>query len=595
MISRQIINQYILTKLKEGVLDPGIAVEIVKELNKVQAYTEDIAVIGMSCLYPEATTPEEFWSCIAAGKEMICNYPKERANDTGIFAKYTAAFLKNIGDFDARFFNISPREAKTMHPAQRLFLEQSWKAMEDAGYCSPSMEKSSVGVFLGIDHSHQLEYVNNEKGQEMFYMVGDMTSILASRISYVLNLCGPSMVIDTACSSGLVSIHEACQSIRNGDCEMAIAGGLNLIGGIVPTKMDGFESKTGRIGSFDKHTTGAVWGEGIALVVLKKLSEAQRDNDHIYAVIKGSAINNDGKTSGITAPGAETFANVVVKAWERANINPEDISYIVANAMGTALGDPIEIKALKSAFERYTKRKQFCAIGSVKPNLGHSVGMSGVSSLLTAIMAMKHRKIPPNINFLEPNPFIGFQNSPVYLNDILRDWIPTNGRMIVGINSIGFSRTNVHIVLEEAPQKETTPSVTDLGEVFVLSAKSIDTLREYATIYADYLKDCDDSLVNICYTAAIGRYHMKHRLALYVHSKDELRELLITFAQNKPVVGKALDEDICKRFTSGENINWKKHYGTRNCRRISLPTYPFVHTHFWLSYDEQPVGLMKNE
>lgn len=630
MMNKNEMNQYILNKLKDGTLDPNISIEIIKALNEYKVFEDDIAIIGMSCKYPNAETPEEFWSLISNGKEIVSSFPEERARDTGIYTDYSAGFMEHIGDFDAKFFKISPREAKTMHPAQRIFLEESWKALEDAGYCSPDIEEAPVGVYLGIDHSNQLEYANKEKSQDMLYTVGNMTSILASRISYILNLCGPSMVIDAACSSGLVCVHQACYAIKNGDCDMAIAGGLNIIGGIVPTKMDGLESDTGKVGVFDKHAQGTVWGEGIAMVVLKPLRVALNDNDYIYAVIKGSAINNDGSTSGITAPSADTMSEVIDKAWQRAKINPENISYIVAHAMGTVLGDPIETKALKMAFERYTSRKQFCAIGSVKSNMGHGVSVSGVSSLLTAILAMKNRKIPPNINFEEPNPFIQFQNTPLYLNDCLREWKPNGEKLLVGVDSIGFSRTNVHVILEEAPRLIIDAKRRKFYNVFVVSAKTEAALDMYIEKYIKFLDKYEIDIGDLCYSAAIGRFHFECRMAIIAKSQEELKMKLKealghdnvknvyrgyykkssktddNISEIKVLNQKAKIEiqkvscnadlgKLCEMYVKGALVPWKEIYNDMIYHKITLPTYPFQHNHFWISLEEQPIGLSKIE
>jgi acyl transferase domain-containing protein len=360
---------------------------------------EDIAIIGMSCRFPHAENYNEYWDNLAHKVNVIGSFPEERRQDMGLSSmSLKAGWLQHIGDFDPGFFKISPREAITMHPQQRIFLEESWRCLEDAGYCGSDIQGSATGVFLGVDHSYPMPYKDADAVHNLLDMTGSMSSVMASRIAFVLDLRGPNMVIDTACSSGLVAVHQACQAIHNGEATMALAGGVHLLT-VTEADFDGVESQSGVVAAFDRNSSGTVWGEGFGLVLLKPAAAALADRDHIYAIIKGSAVNNDGRTSGITAPSAPTQAEVVEAAWKASGIDPERISYIEAHATGTVLGDPIEMDGLRTAFESVTDRKQFCAVGSVKPNLGHGVSSAAMASLIKVLLAMREHELPPNINF----------------------------------------------------------------------------------------------------------------------------------------------------------------------------------------------------
>ncbi|OYP02672.1 hypothetical protein CG709_10570, partial [Lachnotalea glycerini] len=312
----------------------------------------------------------------------------------------------------------------------------------------------NTGGFVGMDHTAKIKitYLNLVEEVDLLAATGSWTGMLASRLSYLFNLNGPSEVIDTACSSGLVCVHEACKALKNGECDMAIAGGINLIlNPSVDGILDSIQSGDISIRSFDRYANGTVWGEGVASVVLKTLDKAIEDRDNIYAVIKGSAVNNDGASNGITAPNALAQEDVITKAWKAANIDPRTISYIESHGTGTLLGDPIEIKGITNAFKRYTEDKQFCAIGCVKPNIGHTVAASGIAALIKVVLSMKNNVIPATINFDEPNKFINFCESPLYVNDRARSWEKAEQPRRAGIDAFGFSGTNCHVVIEEAP------------------------------------------------------------------------------------------------------------------------------------------------
>ncbi|MCX7920814.1 MAG: type I polyketide synthase [Clostridia bacterium] len=643
--------------IEEQKIAPKDAMLVFKELQSNEKYLEDdIAVIGMSGRLPKAKNPEEYWRNLKAGVNCISKLPEDRKEDIeSLFNKEqkknvtysSGGYMNEIDKFDASFFRISPKEAKYMEPEQRLFLETVWEAIEDAGY-SGMIYGTKTGIYVGHDHvsgSIYRKYTGGMDNEDTLALTGTYPSILPSRISYILNLQGPSLVIDTACSSGLVAVHEACQAIKNKECDMAIAGGVNLL--LWPVKFKSFkmvETNNDIVKTFDKNSSGTVWGEGVCAFILKPLSKALEDRDNIHAVIKGSAINNDGISSGITAPNAEAQENVIVKAWEDAKINPETISYIETHGTGTVLGDPIEIKALKNAFSRYTDKRQFCAIGSLKPSTGHLVGASGTASLMKVIMALKNREIPATINFEEPNPYINFCDSQLFVNDRLRKWETDGCPRRSGISSFGFSGTNCHMIIEEAPEAaKKQNSDNEKSYVLVLSAKSSNALGDLVELYNGYLDGSNESLEDICFTACTGREHYEHRIAFIVKEKqellkkirlirgkrfDEIKEKGIYFGAYKLVNrhrdGKAdgelteaekqslsetantkikemlenktdreaMLELLCNYYIQGADIDWHRLlYAGQSSRRVSLPVYPFEKIRFWF----EPILNKDNE
>lgn len=638
--NKELINKYILEGVKNGSFDKEISLMILKEINQIkQSHKEDIAIIGIACKFPCADNAKEYWYNIKNGAEVIRNFPENRAKDLGNTINMKAGWLENIAEFDAGFFRISPKEAISMHPSQRLFLETAWEVIEDAGYANDKINGSKTGVYVGIDHTYQMEYNKMTDEQDLLVMTGSMTSVLASRIAYVLNLRGPNLVVDTACSSGLVATHLACKALKNKECTTAIAGGINLIRKI-NANFDGVESTDGRLSAFDKNSKGTVWGEGVGFVMLKPLEQALKDKDNIYGVIKGSAINNDGATNGITAPSAETQAEVIVSAWEDAGINPETITYMEAHATGTVLGDPIEVKGIKTAFEKYTDAKQFCGIGSVKPNIGHGVSAAAISSLLKVILALKNKQLPPNINFAQPNPFIEFLNSPLYVNDRLKKWDAGNNPRRAGVSSFGFSRTNCHMILEEAPTSgDVNGKKVKKPHIFTISARSENALNEYLKKYNSFVDECNEAeLEDICFTANTGRMHYNYRLVIISKDKEDFIQNVkminsvslenlndenvfygehrivpenikqnvhgeITQIQKKEMSKSAVlklaqlqgddqehylktAKEICMLYVKGAEIDWAELYKNEHYGRISLPTYPFEHKRYWMKQQE---------
>ncbi|URZ17238.1 non-ribosomal peptide synthetase [Clostridium felsineum] len=636
-----LIQNFIFEQLSSKKISREKAKQMLLQLMnyKNNSYLHDIAIIGVGMKVGVANNKYEFWRKLKSGSSLIIDFPSKRIEEQGLELssdKYNkGGYMKEIDGFDAEFFRISPKEAKLMDPIQRLFLETAWEAIEDSGYGGNEIYGSRTGVFVGRDHTNESNYRHLSEENDPLILTGSWTSILASRISYIYNFRGPSIVIDTACSSGLVSIHMACQSLRNEECELAIAGGVNIL--FSPTQnndknmMGMIESKSGIVRTFDRRADGTLWGEGINALVLKPLKKAIEDNDNIYSIIKGSAINNDGASNGLTAPNAEAQEDVILRAWKDANINPDKISYVEAHGTGTKLGDPIEINALTNAFNKFTKRKQFCGIGSVKTNIGHLVGASGTTSLIKVILALKNKKIPPIINFTEINPYINFCNSPFYVNNTLSEWDKGEYPRIAAINCFGLSGTNCHIVLQEAP--ENIDSNTDNNNeyrIMTISGKSKSSLKAIIKKYYDFFVERRDiNFTDVCYTTNIGRGHYNYRLAIIAKTIEDLIKVLknildvgkdknayygennssnnMAYLAKSEVKVKDLEKklssaaeekvresiksnnenmdlitEICKLYVEGANIDWKLFYNTKKAKRISLPTYAFTHKRYWI-------------
>ncbi len=480
-------------------------------------HIKDIAVVGMSGRFPGASNIEEFWLNIERGVDSVTEIPEDRwaldqcyDTDHNIpnksYSKW-GGFLEGVDQFDPLFFNISPKEAELMDPQQRLFLEEAWKAIEDAGYAPKTLSGANCGVFVGVaTGDYQNELQKNNANLDAYRFMGNSLSILAGRISYFLNLKGANIAIDTACSSSLVAIHEACKSIINGESLMAFAGGVCVITNPdlhIMTSKAGMLSPEGRCKTFDQSANGFVPSEGVGVVILKSLQKAIDDNDHIYGVIKGSRINQDGSTNGITAPSVESQTNLELSVYEKYGIDPSTISYVECHGTGTKLGDPIEMDALKHSFEKYSNEKQFCAVGSVKTNIGHALTAAGVASVIKVLMAMKYKELPASIHFKDENEHISFKEGPFYVNSTTKPWVVKKGdRRKAAISSFGFSGTNAHIVVEEYipennKRQEKLPVNKTNIEIIPLSAKNEERLKVYAEKLLSYLKSPESDKANI--------------------------------------------------------------------------------------------------
>ncbi len=498
----------------------------------------ELAVIGISCRFPGAENIELFWQNLREGVESVTFFSDEEllsgGVEPGLLEKpnYVRAkgVLPDIEMFDASFFGFSPGEAEMTDPQHRLFLEEAWKAIEHAGYDTETYE-GSIGIYAGASMNTYLTsslYPNidlSELAASFQVMIGNDKDFLPTRVSYKLNLRGPGVNVQTACSTSLVAVHLACQSLLHGECDMALAGCVSIT---VPQNAgylyqeDMILSPDGHCRAFDAKAKGTVNGNGLGIIVLKRLTDAIADGDCIHAVIKGSAVNNDGSLKvAYTAPSVDGQREVISEAQAMAGIEPETITYIETHGTGTVLGDPIEIRALSQAFQEYTRKKGFCAIGSVKTNLGHLDVTAGMAGLIKTVMALKHRLLPPSLHFECPNPEIDLKNSPFYVNTGLSEWNTHGVPRRAGVSSFGIGGTNAHIILEESPPTESSgPSRP--WQLLVLSAKTGSALDTATTNLAEYLRRHPDiELADVAYTLQVGRRAFSHRRALICQDIDE--------------------------------------------------------------------------
>ncbi|NES04121.1 MAG: SDR family NAD(P)-dependent oxidoreductase [Okeania sp. SIO2F4] len=522
-----------------------------------QQYNDnEIAIIGMSGRFPGARNLDEFWDNLKNGVESISLLSDKQLTKSGIASETlnnpnyvkVSARVADIDMFDANFFNYSPREAEEIDPQQRLFLECAWEAIESSGY-NPENYDGSIGVYTGAGLPAYLMYnLGSEDfilldGRSFAQMVANDKDYLATRTAYKLNLTGPAITIQTACSTSLVAVHLACQSLINGECDMALAGGVSIQ---VPQNV-GYLHQEGLIGSHDGHcrafdarSSGTVFGNGAGVVLLKPLQDAIADGDIIHAVIKGSAINNDGSLKlGYTAPSVDGQSAVISEAQAVAGVDPGTITYIEAHGTGTELGDPIEIEALSKAFSEHTDKKQFCAVGSLKTNVGHMNTAAGVGSLIKAVLALKNNLIPPSLHYERPNPQINFSNTPFYVNNTLSEWKRNGTPLRAGVSSFGIGGTNSHVVLEEAPSlvKE-EDDLQRPAHLLTLSAKTPTALADLVDSYHKYLDTNPDlDLGDVCFTANTGRVHFNHRLAIVAENQTELVEKLGQFKPEDKLEG----------------------------------------------------------
>ncbi|KAB2495264.1 type I polyketide synthase [Priestia endophytica] len=520
----------------------------------------EIAVIGLAGRFPGAKNVEEYWENLKKGKETISFFTDEELRSDGTdeallnnprFVK-AKGMLDDVDLFDADFFDYTPKEAAMMDPQFRLFHECVWTALEDAGY-DPFEYKGQIGLYTGAGINTEWVMralqgaVQGEDSKTLEAAVLNMRDYLATMISYKLNLKGPSMVVQTACSTSMVSIHLAVQALLSGDCHMAVAGGVSIR---LPQK-SGYLYQEGMIHSsdghcrvFDNKADGTVFGDGAGAVILKNLEDAIEDGDHIYAIIKGSSINNDGNRKvGYTAPSTRGQVSAIKTALRMAEVEPETISYIEAHGTGTTLGDPIEIEALKQAFE--TDKRGFCRIGSVKSNVGHLNDASGVAGFIKTVLSLKHQVIPPTIHFDTPNEKINFEESPFVVNTELTPWKQQQIPRRAGVSSFGIGGTNAHVILEEAPKTSVAPDANTESEVLLLSAKTPTALEQMTENLADYLlQNQHVRLADVAYTLQIGRHHFPHKRVII---GDEISDILQAVNQKQKDVMKTASSQISSR------------------------------------------------
>jgi polyketide synthase PksL len=618
----------------------------------------DIAVIGMSGIFPGAQNLATFWDNLISEKNVLQEIPKNRwdwealhteTQDKNIDQEVIkwGGFIEKIAQFDASFFHISPREAELMDPQQRMFLQIVWKTIEDAGYSPESLTQQNPGLFVGVFSNDYAELLQKNGIEDAYFSTGTTHSILANRVSYLLNFHGPSVAIDSACSSSLVAIHQAVQAIHNGDCSVAIAGGVNALlapSNYISAGAAGMLSKDGLCKTFDKDANGYVRSEGCAAILLKPLKDALADGDHIYGVIKGTAVNHGGHINSLTAPNPNAQANVIMRACQRADVPIETINYIETHGTGTSLGDPIEINGLKNAFLHLAEEQghkklpiQYCALGAVKTHIGHLESAAGIAGVVKVLLSMQHKKLIANLHFKALNPYIKITESPFYIVDKTQDWLPIkneagdNFPLRAGVSSFGYGGTNAHIIMEESPLKRADDSNNSIldASLILLSARTKIALQQRLQDLQKFLIQTSKkpTLSEISYTLSTGRKHFKYRCAWIVESLEELKETLEkirneqapdhffeNFNQPDTLTDSIFSEEninsfiqeantekhtspstyknmllkLAELYTKGYEITWESMWINQTKQRISLPTYPFAEEYYWIP---QPHGF----
>ena len=598
------------------------------------AVDDPIAIIGMSGRFARSENLEEFWKHLSAGTDLVEGVSRWDLPDTkadsdapgGTRRQCThGSFLDGIDLFDPLFFDISGMEATYMDPQQRLLLEESWKALEDAGYAGEQIQGCRCGVYVGCTAGDYSRILSGDRPAQAFW--GNHGSVIPARISYFLNLRGPAIAVDTACSSSLVATHLACQSLRSGETDMALAGGV-----FVQSTPEFYElankagmlSPTGRCHTFDARADGFVPGEAVAVIVLKRLGDALADGDHICGVICGSATNQDGRSNGITAPSAKSQEMLERQVYERFDIDPETIQLVEAHGTGTDLGDPIEFEGLNRAFRHYTARKGFCAIGSVKTNIGHAAMAAGIAGVVKILLSLEHRQMPPSLHFEVENREIRFEGSPFYVNTQLRAWeVGQAGVRRAAVSSFGFSGTNAHMMIESAPPADRSHR-QEAGYVVALSARSSSQLRRQVENMVAFCEaNADVDLGNLSYTLLLGRRYCAHRLAVVATSVPEMLDYFrqwLECGSSRQVLTAVLEDTdrredaglkrhgnqciessragltetdhlehlstVAELFARGYRLEYRQLFG-EGYSRIPLPTYPFAKERYWASRSDE--------
>ncbi len=598
-----------------------------------RAKFEPIAIIGMGCRFPGGSdNPDKFWEMLLNGNDAIVDIPLDRWDVDAYYDSDNTAsgkicfrqggFLNDIDKFDANFFGISRREAESMDPQHRILLEVCWEAFEDAGISPNSLKNSKTGVYMGIGQNDygQLEMnCGDPKRINAYSGTGNLFCFAPGRLSYVLGLQGPNIAVDTACSSSLAAVHLACMGLRNNEADLAIAGGAHLI---ISPEISVFLSMTGAVSpdcrskTFDASANGFARGEGCGAVVLKRLSDAVANKDNILALIRGSAINHDGPSSGFTVPNEQSQEKVIRQALDNAHVAPDMINYVEAHGTGTSLGDPIEVGALASALCSERSADNPLLIGSVKTNVGHLEAAAGVVGLIKVVLSMMHRRIPPHLHFQTPNPHIDWNSIPVSVPTSATQW-PDSERMFAGISSFGMSGVNAHAIVEGGsinPSAAGNVNVNNNTEekfcLFTLSGKNDDALRQSAVRYVEFIDSNPHTLLSdLCYTANTGRADFNSRLSTTVLTIPELSEKLNAFV-NGQTTGCAISgqetlqsgtvdkfdnihsktelDKLGKAYVRGKSIDWSLFYRDLDVHSIQLPTYPFQRRHYWVE-DPGPV------
>jgi acyl transferase domain-containing protein/NADPH:quinone reductase-like Zn-dependent oxidoreductase/acyl carrier protein len=525
---------------------------------------EPIAIVAVSCRFPGAPDPEAFWEVLSGGVDAIREVPDDRFDidefydpdpetPGKIYSRF-GGFLDGIDGFDPEFFGISPREAVWIDPQQRLMLETAWEGLERAGYSPGALRGSRSGIFVGVganEYSHLLSADSVEK-IEPHFITGNALNAISGRVAFALGLEGPAVAVDTACSSSLVAVHQACQALHSGDCDLALAGGVNVMlspVSIIAASRARMLSPVGRCKTFDASADGYVRSEGCGILVLKRMSDAVRDGDRVCAAISGSAVNQDGASSGLTVPNGGAQQRLITAALARAGLAGGDVDYLEAHGTGTALGDPIEVQAAAAVYGAARDADRPLLIGSVKTNIGHLESASGVAGLIKVVLSLQHEVLPQSLHFETPSPHIPWDSLPVRVVDKAIPW-QANGRpRRAGISSFGFTGTNAHVLIEEAPPQSATADGYSTGDIAVaseldaqdepvdvlpLSARSPQALVALAERYGEWLNTHPKvDIADVCFTAGTGRSHFEHRAALVVDSVQSAREVLAELAENR--------------------------------------------------------------
>ncbi len=601
----------------------SISPPIAQEIMVPAALNEPIAIIGMGCRFPKGVNnPEQFYQFLKAGIDGITEFPKERLNGEEATIHY-GSFLNDVDLFDPKFFGISPREAKYLDPQARLLLEVCWEAFENAGIAPASLIDSATGVFVGIttdDYTHLLRMAADEDAHNAYIGTGNYASAVVGRISHFLGLQGPNMAIDTACSSALVAIHQACQSLQVRDSNIALAGGVQL--NLLPDWYIDFDkasmlSPDGHCKTFDASANGYVRGEGCGIVILKRLSEALRDGDNIQAVIRATNVNQDGSSTGFTVPNERTQVTLIKRAMNKANMVSAEVDYVEAHGTGTPLGDPIEVEAIGETYGQ--NRTVPLLLGTVKSNIGHLEAAAGIAGVMKVVLSLQNELIPKNLNFNTLNPKIDL-NFPAKVVSEPTRW-PKNVKKRVGaVSSFGFSGTNAHAILEEAPEMQTKGIEGRHLHLVALSAKSELALADLVEKYLAFIKEHPEiSLGNLAYTANTGRNHFKNRMAVIAQDLRQFQEKLQRRDYVSGIASDSINTKVgfihetgghfnidktdpshhrvylapdtpwneflpilAEYYIHGNEIDWKALDEPYSHKKVSLPTYPFQRERCWV-------------
>ncbi|MFE2754355.1 type I polyketide synthase, partial [Actinosynnema sp. NPDC059335] len=520
-----------------------------------RARTEPIAVVGLGCRFPGgAVDGDSYWDLLASGTDAVREIPPDRWDVDAFFSAEprpgkvstrSGGFLDRVDAFDHDFFGISRREALAMDPQQRLTLEVVWEALEDSGRAPTRLAGSRTGVFMGVSSfDYATEHLLDPVDFSAHAGTGVAHSVVTGRVSYTLDLRGPSMAIDTACSSALVAVHQACQSLRLGESDLAVAGGVNVVLSPLPSvsfsQFGRMVSVDGRCKAFDASANGYVRSEGCGAVVLKRLSDAERDGDRVLAVIRGAAVNQDGRSAGVTAPNGSAQREVLRQALAAAGVGPDEVTFVEAHGTGTRLGDPIEVEALAEVYGRPAGPPLH--LGSSKTNIGHAEAAAGIAGLIKVVLALHKGAIPGNVHFRRLNPNISFAGTTFTVPTALTPWPETGGPRTAGVSSFGFSGTNAHVILQQAPERAAPAEADDRRprSVLALSAKSPTALTALAARYRDRFATAAEPVADLCYSANTGRSAFAHRLAVTGGTAGEVAERLAAFAEGVVADGVAV-------------------------------------------------------